>query len=517
MAELAAIIANTQALVPSSTPQDRHKLGTLDFGAVMKQHNDQQPQRSQDAQKQEKNNAEHSTPVTVSTCNRDEQKQNVTENIEEVIVEELCVIHIPPASLPIQTTESDASTETIIVKDEADDNNSNPTTPITDINSPIQVTHCPLPLATADSAIHTPNEANQDTTVVIEEPAVVTTQHATTRPTQDVDGDFAPVLQKVEKNDAQLEITAQIVSQDPAQDTQLEDHRDVAPEHTELEMTDMTEATYTLPAQTALPIQAQAVDAPEPAITAVSNDVQIRSAQPMARTNAKDVTVEPQESMVSTSEPTHDTSTTIQNREFDFGSTQDDASSAANIEHFEVNTKPADLAPSGFEIRPTAQPMSPPMNQDIGTRELTHESQHHTQRTVEQIVMGIKENVNKPGTKDIVINLHPAEMGKVEVRIHVGSNGSVEKIELNAANRDTLGILMEGADKLREDLKQIASSDGASLSFNLKHGNHGKGHYPEQFTHYHEVFAHGENTLQQPVAGYTNTTYHGSGSLNIMV
>jgi hypothetical protein len=105
----------------------------------------------------------------------------------------------------------------------------------------------------------------------------------------------------------------------------------------------------------------------------------------------------------------------------------------------------------------------------------------------DQVTIGIKEHA-KTGAKDLVINLHPAELGKVEIRMHISVDGKVEKIELTAQNKDTLGILLETTDKLTEGLKQVSSSDGASLSFNLKDGSHGRNQGQEKFSGFQNFF-----------------------------
>lgn len=88
---------------------------------------------------------------------------------------------------------------------------------------------------------------------------------------------------------------------------------------------------------------------------------------------------------------------------------------------------------------------------------------------LEQISVVLKQHVAKDGDSRITINLHPSELGSVDVDITI-SGGLIKKIEFSAS-RDTLAILTKDSGILEQALRAVTKGDDASLSFNLKDGD----------------------------------------------
>lgn len=88
----------------------------------------------------------------------------------------------------------------------------------------------------------------------------------------------------------------------------------------------------------------------------------------------------------------------------------------------------------------------------------------------EQVLVHIKTAV-RDGSSNIRIQLHPEELGKVDIKLHVGSDGKTAVI-VTADNKETLAILQRDAKGLEQALSDAGlKSDAGSLSFNLRGGN----------------------------------------------
>lgn len=89
---------------------------------------------------------------------------------------------------------------------------------------------------------------------------------------------------------------------------------------------------------------------------------------------------------------------------------------------------------------------------------------------VDQVSFHIKQNL-KTGSDHIKVQLHPAEMGQVDVDIEIGKDG-VAKVVIAASKSDTLNWLQDEAHHLQKSLADAGfdtSQDG--MSFNLKGEN----------------------------------------------
>jgi flagellar hook-length control protein FliK len=101
-------------------------------------------------------------------------------------------------------------------------------------------------------------------------------------------------------------------------------------------------------------------------------------------------------------------------------------------------------------------------------------SERQTSSPSEQVLVAIKRGVQSRDSR-ISLDLHPAELGRVEVQIELRS-GIVHSVKLYAEQRDTLNILIKDSNILQRSLSEVVKGEDASLSFNLKDGNQDGSH-----------------------------------------
>lgn len=91
----------------------------------------------------------------------------------------------------------------------------------------------------------------------------------------------------------------------------------------------------------------------------------------------------------------------------------------------------------------------------------------------EQVAFQVKTAVGS-GDSKISIQLHPNDLGKVDVTLDVGANGKTT-VNITADNKQTLDLLQSNSSGLQKALSDAGlSTDASSLSFNLRGGNHGQ-------------------------------------------
>lgn len=101
-------------------------------------------------------------------------------------------------------------------------------------------------------------------------------------------------------------------------------------------------------------------------------------------------------------------------------------------------------------------------------RMLSHTSNHTP--VADQVMVQIKTAVDQ-GKNMIRIQLDPAELGRVEVRMEVSSEGRMQ-MNVTADNRDTLAMLQREARALERALQDLGlKADAGSLSFHLRDQN----------------------------------------------
>ena len=92
---------------------------------------------------------------------------------------------------------------------------------------------------------------------------------------------------------------------------------------------------------------------------------------------------------------------------------------------------------------------------------------------VDQITIQISKALNA-GNDKISIQLKPADLGRVDIKMEVGHDGRVVAI-VTADNKQTLDLLQKDSKELQEALMQAGlKTDDDSLSFNLREKNDGE-------------------------------------------
>jgi flagellar hook-length control protein FliK len=90
----------------------------------------------------------------------------------------------------------------------------------------------------------------------------------------------------------------------------------------------------------------------------------------------------------------------------------------------------------------------------------------------EQVAIAVKRGV-KAGNDQIQINLEPASLGKISVRLDFAQDGRVSAV-FSADRADTLNLLNGDARSLEQSLRDAGlRADGGSLTFNLSSGDTG--------------------------------------------
>jgi len=88
---------------------------------------------------------------------------------------------------------------------------------------------------------------------------------------------------------------------------------------------------------------------------------------------------------------------------------------------------------------------------------------------LQQVAFQIK-TAAADGSSKINIQLNPEELGKLEIRIHVGADGKTG-VTVTADNKDTLSLLQRDSSGLSRALQDAGlQTDSGSLSFNLRGG-----------------------------------------------
>ena len=92
----------------------------------------------------------------------------------------------------------------------------------------------------------------------------------------------------------------------------------------------------------------------------------------------------------------------------------------------------------------------------------------------EQVAFQVKTAAGS-GDSKISIQLHPNDLGKVDVTLDVGANGKTS-VNVTADNKQTLDLLQSNSSSLQKALSDAGlTTDSSSLSFNLRGGNQGQG------------------------------------------
>ena len=87
---------------------------------------------------------------------------------------------------------------------------------------------------------------------------------------------------------------------------------------------------------------------------------------------------------------------------------------------------------------------------------------------VEQVMLQLSRGLSKDGSTLMSIQLRPAELGRIDVKLNVGSDGKVQGT-VTADNPATLNLLLKDVRGLERALQDAGlRADSGSLQFNLR-------------------------------------------------
>ena len=130
-------------------------------------------------------------------------------------------------------------------------------------------------------------------------------------------------------------------------------------------------------------------------------------------------------------------------------STNDDADADAGTNAPTLST----MAPPPANAAPTAAPAALVVPHGVA----------------EQVAVNLRQAV-KAGADHIEIQLHPADLGAISVKLNVNHDGRVTMV-VSADHSDTLNLLKQDAGSLAQALRDAGlQADNSSLSFNLRGG-----------------------------------------------
>jgi flagellar hook-length control protein FliK len=148
---------------------------------------------------------------------------------------------------------------------------------------------------------------------------------------------------------------------------------------------------------------------------------------------------------------------------------QDDAANAHAA-------NPPTLTP---QLRPDAAGIAPGVPTSAPAPETQPNPIAALHSVTEQVAIAVKRGV-KAGNDQIQINLEPASLGKISVRLDFAQDGRVSAV-FSADRADTLNLLNGDARRLEQSLRDAGlRADSGSLTFNLSSGDTGSN--PRQFS-----------------------------------
>ncbi len=93
-----------------------------------------------------------------------------------------------------------------------------------------------------------------------------------------------------------------------------------------------------------------------------------------------------------------------------------------------------------------------------------------SQPVADQVAVQIKTAL-RDGSSSITIQLDPVELGKLDIKLHVASDGRTQVV-ITADNKETLALLQKDSSGLERALSDAGlKADSGSLSFNLRQGH----------------------------------------------
>lgn len=121
-------------------------------------------------------------------------------------------------------------------------------------------------------------------------------------------------------------------------------------------------------------------------------------------------------------------------------------------------------------------------------------TQQANQPLAEQVMVHIKTAI-KDGSSKINIQLHPEDLGKLEIKLHVSADGKTG-VTIIADNKDTLAMLQKDASGLERALSDAGlRADAGGLNFNLRGGKENNSDHSQASSNYQKALPEEEEIL----------------------
>ena len=129
------------------------------------------------------------------------------------------------------------------------------------------------------------------------------------------------------------------------------------------------------------------------------------------------------------------------------------------------SSAPSSNDPSPSSASLLAQPNQPP-SAPVQVDAAVHSAAPYVP-VGEQVALNLKQAI-AADNNEIRIQLKPASLGTIDVKLNVGQDGRVNAV-ISADRSDTLNMLKQDAGTLQQALRDVGlNADGSSLSFNLR-------------------------------------------------
>jgi flagellar hook-length control protein FliK len=148
---------------------------------------------------------------------------------------------------------------------------------------------------------------------------------------------------------------------------------------------------------------------------------------------------------------------------------KDAAGTAAQLAHVTTDQSAATPVQTGANSGPAIVPQIATMPPPTSANEIPVALSILPHVVAEQVAVSLRQAVNT-GSDHIQIQLQPADLGAVEVKLSINHDGRVTVV-VSADRSDTLNLLQQDAGSLAQALRDAGlQADSSNLSFNLRGG-----------------------------------------------